>query len=97
MKNRTKAKRKLKDLFWEYRLSERKLQDRLAKNDLADPITVSLYSRLLLSTPDWYEIYELLTPEQLMAALSDQVIGTIHSKAMQERFRFAGSRLLPSR
>jgi len=43
----------------------------------------------LLSTPNWYDVLGFLSTEQLRAALSEKVICTIHSKALQERFRFA--------
>lgn len=91
------TKRNLADLFWEYQLTEKKLQDCLKSNDLDDPLTVSLYNRLLLSTPNWYEVLNMLSPEQLKAALSEKVISTIHSPALQERFRFAYSRLYPGK
>lgn len=87
--------RKLTQLFWEYELSEQDLQDCLNKNDLNEPLTVSLYRRILLSTPSWYDVLRLLSPEQLRTALSERVISTIHSKALQERFRFAASRMFP--
>ncbi len=86
---------KLSQLFWEYQLSEQELQDRLDKNDPNDPLTISLYNRILLSTPNWYSILRMLSPEQLRTALSPQVINTIHSQALQERYRFASSRLFP--
>ena len=88
--------RQLTQLFWEYLLSEEELQDCLNKNDLNNPLTVSLYNRILLSTPNWYDVLRLLSPEQLRSALSEKVISTIHSKALQERFRFAASRLFPN-
>lgn len=98
IKDKDKIKtRKLTQLFWEYELSEQELQDCLNKNDLSEPLTVSLYRRILLSTPDWYDVLGSLTPEQLRTALSEKVISTIHSKALQERFRFAASRLFPDR
>lgn len=87
----------LKQLFWEYQLSEQVLQDCLDKNDPTDPLTVSLYNRILLSTPNWYSILRMLSPEQLKIALSPRVINTIHSKALQERYRFAFSRLFPGK
>ncbi|MDD2230407.1 MAG: hypothetical protein PHY48_13460 [Candidatus Cloacimonetes bacterium] len=89
-------KRNFSQLFWEYQLSEQELQDCLSKNDTNNPLTVSLYNRILLSTPNWYDILKYLTPEQLRMALSEKVISTIHSKALQERYRFAVSRLFPN-
>lgn len=88
---------KLKQLFWEYQLSEQDLQDCLDKNDPTDPLTVSLYNRILLSTPNWYSILRMLSMEQLKTALSPSVVNTIHSKAIQERYRFAFSRLFPGK
>ncbi len=88
---------KLARLFWEYNYSEQELQSRLQKNDPSDPLTVSLYSRILLSTPNWYDVLRMLSPEQLRTALSPHVLSTIRSKALQERFRFAGERLFPKR
>ncbi len=85
----------LAQLFWEYQLTELELQDRLDRNDPNDPLTVSLYNRILLSTPNWYSILRMLSPEQLRTALSPRVLNTIHSKALQERFRFAFNRLFP--
>jgi hypothetical protein len=90
-------KSELTRLFWEYRLSEQELQACLDNNDLNDPLTVSLYNRILLSTPNWYDILRMLSSEQLKSALSPQVLSTIQSKAIQERFRFAYSRLFPER
>lgn len=89
--------RSLTSLFWEYKISEQELQDCLDKNDLNDPITVSIYNRLLLSTPDWYSLLDMLSFEQLKAALSPTVIKTIHSKALRERYSFAASRLFPEK
>lgn len=80
-------------LFWEYDVSEDELLRRLEENDLNDPLTVSLYKRILLSTSNWYDVMRMLSPEQLKAALSDQVISTIHSPALQKRYRFAYGRL----
>ncbi len=84
-------------LFWDYQLSEQELRDCLAKNDPNDSLTISLYNRILLSTPNWYDILRMLSPEQLRTALSEKVISTIHSKALQQRYRFAASRLFPDR
>jgi hypothetical protein len=98
IKDKDKMKtRNLTQLFWEYELSEQELQDCLNKNDPSEPLTVSLYRRILLSTPNWYDVLRLLSTEQLRTALSEKVISTIHSKALQERFRFAASRLFPNR
>jgi len=85
----------LQRLFWDYQLSEQELQDCLDKNDPTDPLTISLYNRILLNTPSWYSILRMLSPDQLKTALSPRVINTIHSKAIQERYRFASSRLFP--
>lgn len=87
---------KLTQLFWEYQLSEQELQECLVKNDIDDPLTVSLYKRILLSTPNWYDVLRFLTPQQLRNALSQKVISTIQSAALQERFSFAASRLFPN-
>jgi hypothetical protein len=83
----------LTQYFWEYQLSEDELQECLEKNDLSNPLTVSLYKRLLLSTPNWYDVLRMLTPARLKNALSPKVLSTIQSPALQERFRFASSRL----
>jgi len=87
--------KKLTQLFWEYRLSEQELQACLDRNDPNDPLTISLYNRILLSTPNWYSILKMLSLEQLKTALSPKVINTIHSPALRERYRFAFSRLFP--
>jgi len=97
MKKHKEKKLKLADLFWEYQVSEEELWDCLDKNDLDNPLTVSLYNRILLSTPNWYDVLNWLSTEQLKAALSDKVISSIHSRALQERFRFAFSRLYPNK
>jgi hypothetical protein len=89
-------RKQLTKYFWEYQLSEEELQECLSKNDLNDPLTVSLYKRILLSTPNWYDVLRLLTPSQLKNALSQKVLSTIQSAALQERFSFAASRLFPS-
>lgn len=88
---------KLARLFWEYDFSEEELQTCLKKNDPSDPLTLSLYNRILLSTPNWYDILRMLSPEQLRTALSPRVLATIRTKALQERFRFAYERLFPKR
>ncbi len=86
---------KLARLFWDYDVSEQELQKRLEKNDPCDPLTVSLYNRILLSTPNWYDILRLLSQEQLKTALSNQVLSTIHSPALRKRYHFARGRLFP--
>ncbi len=83
----------LTKLFWEYRVSGQELQDRLDKNDPSDPLTVSIYNRLLLNTPNWYNLLKMLSKDQLRTALSPAVIKTIHSKALRERFSFVYQRL----
>lgn len=88
---------KLTRLFWDYQLSETELRDCLARNDQDDPLTISLYNRILLSTPNWYDILRMLSTEQLKVALSERVISTIHSKALRERYRFAANRLFPGK
>lgn len=86
---------RLTQLFWEYSLSEQELRDRLDRNDLNDPLTVSLYNRILLNTPNWYQVLRMLTPVQLRAALSTKVINTIHSHALRKRYSFASAILFP--
>jgi hypothetical protein len=86
---------KLSSLFWDYDLSDADLERRLAENDIEDPLTVSVYARILL-TLKWYEVLRLLSSEQLRSALSERVIGTIHSRSLQERYRFAAERLFPA-
>jgi len=86
---------RLTQLFWEYSLSEQELRDRLDRNDLNDPLTVSLYNRILLNTPDWYQVLSTLNPAQLKAALSNKVINTIPSQALRKRYGFASAILFP--
>lgn len=83
--------KQLAKLFWDYQVTERELQDCLAKNDLNDPLTVSLYNRILLGTPSWYQVLRMLSSDQLRSALSPRVLSTIQSNAVQERFRFAAA------
>ncbi len=83
----------LSGLFWEYEISETEMERLLAVNDLNEPLTVSLYNRILLSRR-WYDILRQLTPTQLQAALSERVLRTIYSRDMRRRYRFAAQRLL---
>ncbi|MEF3693721.1 MAG: hypothetical protein V3576_00050 [Candidatus Cloacimonadota bacterium] len=89
------VQRKLTDLFWDYNHTEERLKTCLLKNDPKDPLTISLYNRILLSTPNWYDVIEMLSAEQLRIALSERVIKTIYSPSLRERFRFARTILFP--
>ena len=78
----------MKNLFWDMNISQSEIQVLLDYNDLNNPLTTSLYVRIL-SSFNWYEILEQLNEKQLHSALSDEVINKIKSKCLRERFRYA--------
>ncbi len=83
---------KMKNLFWDMNISQSEIQILLDDNDLDNPLTTSLYARIL-SSFNWYKILEQLNEKQLHSALSDEVIKKIKSKCLQERFKYARSML----
>ena len=85
-------KTKMKNLFWDMNISQSEIQILLDDNDLDNPLTTSLYARIL-SSFNWYKILEQLNEKQLHSALSDEVIKKIKSKCLQERFKYARSML----
>ena len=86
----------MKNLFWDLKLSQSEIQDLLEKNNTQNPLTASLYVRILSSVA-WYNILEQLNEKQLRFALSDEVIRRIKSKSLQDRFRYARKMLFENR
>jgi hypothetical protein len=86
----------MKDLFWDMKLSQSEIQVLLDQNDLKNPLTASLYARILSSVA-WYKILEQLSEKQLHSALSDEVIRRIKSKSLKDRFRYARNMLFDNR
>jgi len=82
----------MKNLFWDMNLSQSEIQIILDQNNMSNPLTASLYARIL-SSFNWYKILEQLNQKQLYSALSDKVIQKIKSKCLQERFRYARNML----
>ena len=82
----------MKSLFWDMNITQSEIQILLDDNDLNNPLTTSLYVRIL-SSFSWYKILEQLNEKQLQSALSDKVINKIKSKCLQERFKYARSML----
>lgn len=82
----------MKNLFWDMKLSQSEIQILLDQNDINNPLTASLYARILSSVA-WYKILEQLSEKQLHSALSDEVIRRIKSKSLKDRFRYARNML----
>ena len=82
----------MKNLFWDMNLSQSEIQIILDQNNMGNPLTASLYARILSSVA-WYKILEQLNQKQLYSALSDEVIQKIKSKCLQERFIYARNML----
>ena len=82
----------MKNLFWDMNLSQSEIQIILDQNNMGNPLTASLYARILSSVA-WYKILEQLNQKQLHSALSDEVIQKIKSKCLQERFIYARNML----
>ena len=78
----------MKNLFWDLKLSQSEIQILLDRNEVNNPLTASLYVRILSSVA-WYKILDQLSEKQLQSALSDEVIGRIKSKSLKDRFRYA--------
>jgi hypothetical protein len=86
----------MKNLFWDMKLSQSEIQDLLEQNNIQNPLTASLYARILSSVA-WYKILEQLNKKQLHSALSDEVIMRIKSKSLKDRFRYARKMLFENR
>ena len=86
----------MKNLFWDMKLSQSEIQILMDQNDLKNPLTASLYARIL-SSVSWYKILEQLSEKQLHSALSDEVIRRIKSKCLRDRFRYARNMLFDNR
>jgi len=71
----------MKNLFWDMNLSQSEIQIILDQNNMSNPLTASLYARIL-SSFNWYKILEQLNQKQLYSALSDEVIQKIKSKCL---------------
>ena len=69
-------KTKMKNLFWDMNKSQSEIQLLLDDNDLNNPLTTSLYARIL-SSFSWYKILEQLNEKLLHSSLSDEVINKI--------------------
>lgn len=86
----------MKNLFWDMKLSQSEIQVLLDKNNISDPLTASLFARILTSVA-WYKILEQLNQKQLHSALSEEVIRRIKSRCLQDRFRYARNMLFENR
>ena len=73
-------------------ITDSEIESLLQENNISNPMTVSLYQRILTSYK-WYDILEMLTDSQLSNALSPSVIKRIYSKDLQSLYRYAAERL----
>ncbi|MEK7483451.1 MAG: hypothetical protein AABZ60_03860 [Planctomycetota bacterium] len=89
MKITPELKSELKRIVWDYAIDEDTLwaifEGKISTFSLTQE---KLYSRLLLSTP-WYRLLDCFGIRGLKEILTDQVIGSIWIKDIQEKFIYA--------
>ncbi len=78
----------IKRIQWDSNLTADEIEGLILKNDLSDPLTRSIYVKLLMSY-SWYELIRSFPPDQILDFLSDSVIKQIKSKALRERYQNA--------
>ena len=82
----------LKPLSWDNNLSEKELEDLFTgKAKQIRGITIeNIYAKLLASY-NWYTLLKIAGKEKLKDILTDQIISTLKSKTLQEKYFYAGS------
>jgi hypothetical protein len=80
----------LKNLFWDYEMQGKELQDVLQGKILraGHLDKEGIYSRML-SSLNWYVILDLAGTDHLDEVLSDAVIGRLHSKDLKKKYAIA--------
>ena len=74
-----------KSLYWDYRISDEEIITIIEKGECRGFTRKNLLARVLKSCR-WYEIKEVLPPELLKEALSDEVLKTLFPKSLADKY-----------
>ena len=77
----------LKGLYWDYHISAEEIVTIIETGECKGFTRKNMLGRVLKSRR-WYEILEVLSPELLEEALSDEVLKTLFPKSLAENYYY---------
>lgn len=76
-----------KRLYWDYQISDEEIITIIETGECKGFTRKNLLGRVLKSCR-WYEIKEILPPELLKEALSDEVLKTLFPKSLADKYYY---------